>query len=653
MKRIISLLVCVSLMTSCDYLDVVPDDSATIADAFKNESTTEAFLFTLYSYQNDYRNYRCFPGRMTTNEMMSQSRWGAQWFPFKRYIQNEIGSSFDMGTGSYSWRDIWLDSYAAIRHCYIFLDKIDDVVPQNTSTALFNEVREHWKGETYFLLAFYHHLLFQNYGPIVVMPGQVNTQLPRSSVDESVEAIVEWYDKAIELLPPTTGRANLGRANKMIAKAMKAKLLVYAASPLYNGDPENVFADATPEFKALMNLQRDNSKWERALAAVDEAIAFAEGTGSIKLYEFASPEPVTGRPAAMSPERKAYLNVRTLMSTNWNSELIWGFGGTSRIEGDQWERHVAPKGLGTRRADMGDPVGGMSPTLAAVKLFYTAAGLPPESDPNRGYAWTEQGRMSIPAGENTCNLHLNREPRFYAAIGYDQGIFEYNNWTEHTLKLKRGTGSTDHFNQGLFVSGTVDNAIQNQDRLESGYSLKKTINPNSVASSSAFTTSANVFPLMRLADLYLLYVEACAEAKGNLDAKAQSYIEKIHNRAGLNGSNFYYKNYTGAQLVEAVRRERMIELIFESHWHFDLRRWQMADKWHNEGMWGSAGYADKAGMWGLNILGTDNDAFYQEVYKLPGTNMSNPYIFDKRMYFAPIFYKHININDLLVQNPGY
>ena len=171
MKNIITIL-CLTFMlgfASCNMLDVVPDDTATLADAFKDEDKAEGFLFTCYSYQYDPRNFRTVPGRATTDEMVAESRWGAQWFPFKQYNENVIGSSFSMGTGLYDWRDIWLDGYQAIRQCYIFLENIDAVVPKTTPANVFEPLKQQWKGEAIFLLAYYHHLIFQNYGPIVLV----------------------------------------------------------------------------------------------------------------------------------------------------------------------------------------------------------------------------------------------------------------------------------------------------------------------------------------------------------------------------------------------------------------------------------------------------------------------------------------------------
>jgi hypothetical protein len=367
------------------------------------------------------------------------------------------------------------------------------------------------------------------------------------------------------------------------------------------------------------------------------------------------------------------LNVRG-KSLDWNSETIWGSGGGSSIGArqeageDDWPRHVVPRGLGTRRNSEGNPVAGIAPSLTTVKIFYSNNGLPLEIDNNRGYAWTSEGRMAMPAAptanhfravpavETTANLHHNREARFYAAIGYHHGVYEFNDWTEHVLNMRRAINGEDFHAQGLRVQGEgnadqINNAINGQDRLETGYAVKKGIRPDGVAMAGTWTRPREMFPIMRLADLYLMYAEACAEANGRLDDRAKGYIAAIHNRAGLDGANFYYRDFTGAQLVEAVRRERMIELIFESAWHFDLHRWQMADKWYNEGMWASQGFSNRDGMWGLNILGMTNEDLFREVNR--NGAFSSVYRFDKRMYLLPIRTEYININPLLVQNPGY
>lgn len=659
MKKIVYLLICAFILVGCNFLDVVPDDTATLEDAFRNEIAAERFLFGTYSFMQDPRNFRNRGGRMTTNEMAGAARWGAQWFPHMAYIQNMIGAGSTMGDGFHQWHDVWAMNYRAIRQVYIFLERIGDVTPSVMPPADFERERQRWIGEAYFLLAYFHHDLFINYGPIVLVEGTAITMKPRSHVNDVVDRIVEWYDRAIELLPTTVDAADMGRATSMIAKTMRARLLLFAASPLFNGDPQGIWADADPEFRALVNTTRDNARWQRALTAIDEAITYAHANGA-RLWEWVGPDPATGLPVA-TPERQAYLNVRTKAITHQrNPEWIWGHGGGTRWDANQWERHTLPRGLGTRPNQGDQPFGAMGPTLTAAKIFYSANGLPIESDPNRGFPWTETGRMSVPSGAHTANLFLNREPRFHAAIGYHGGVFEYNNWTEHRLDMFMRVGLSGTVGSGLRVQSMdrthIETAIQQNDRLETGFALKKMISPAGTATAALFSATPMFFPKARLAELYLAYAEAHAELHGNLNARARGFIQAIHNRAGLTNT-FFFSNFTGDELIEAIRRERMIELIFESHWHFDLRRWQIAYQWHNHGMWATAGMGDRDGMWGLNILGTDNASFFREVNNTGGIDgfaeLRGPILFDNRMHLQPIRTGHLNINHMLVQNPGY
>ena len=667
-NKIIYLLVAAFILGSCNFLDVVPDDTPTLRDAFANETTSEAFLFGVYSFMADPRNWRARPGRLTTNEMKVSGHWDAQWFPFMRFQRNEFDASSPLTTDVNNfdvWNDIWLNNYRAIRQAYIFLDNIGAVVPSILPPATFNARREEWRGEAYFLIAWLHHELFKNFGPIVIADEIITGLRPRSHINDVVDFIVEMYDRAIALLPVSQPLAQLGRADRIMAKTMRAQLLLYAASPLFNGDPAGVFNDAEPEFRALINTERDNARWQRALTAIDEAINFAHANGRA-LFRHVGPDPVTGQPVT-DPLRQGYLNVRRKFVENWNSETLWGHGGGRRIEGGRWIDHTVPRGLGGRPNTLAGVHGtgiqlhppasgrhphtpGIGPSLTAAMIFYSVRGLPMESDPDRNFPWTPAGRMGIgttPHGTQTANLFINREPRFHAAIGYHGGIFEINNWEEEILDMFWTPGGAT---QNLFSQGRIDGVM---DRIESGLVSKKTTPPTIEIRADNFDVQmGQAFPMMRLAGLYLAYAEAHAELHGNLSARARGFIADIHERAGLS-RNFFFANYTGTALIDAIRRERMIELIFESHWHYDLRRWQIAYQWHNEGMWASAGMHDRDGIWGLNPQGTTNDTFFQETQVAGGGALMAPVRFHNRQHLLPIPNPHLFVNELLVQNPGY
>jgi hypothetical protein len=387
-----------------------------------------------------------------------------------------------------------------------------------------------------------------------------------------VDKIVGFYNNAIDNLPPTVQAADYGRASQVVARAMKAKLLLYAASPLFNGNTDYAnFKDK--EGKQFISQTPDKNKWATAMTAIDDAITFAKSQG-YDLYTYTKPDPTVGG-VVTDPFRQAYLNSRFVLVDNWNKEILWAC--TVQEGTDGFQRHAVVKAIDTRPYSQSSPVGAIGASLTAAEIFYTKDGLPPESDPN--FPWNT--RMTVAPGDSTILLHRNREPRFYAAIGYDRGMYEFNGGQgtvkEYTLYLRYNEKN------GCHSKGT--------DHLYSAYAVKKNINPEGQATSSAWSYQKYAYPLMRMADLYLAYAEACAEYQGSLNAKATEYINAVRRRAGIPDLN---ATLSGQNLVDAVRRERLIELIFESQWHYDLRRWKMAKKWHEN---------DKNGMWGLNDMG--------------------------------------------------
>lgn len=612
MKKLILILLLGIAVTGCDFLDIVPDDTATLADAFKNETTAEDFVFTCYSFQYNYFDFRNRVGMMTSNEYAGSYHWTAQWFPFMRFNEGTDNST----TPVY---DLWQQFYQGIRQCYIFLSNIENVKPVMMPANEFETNRKYWTGEAWFLIAYYHHLLLQNYGPVVVIEGETLSKQPRLPFDECVEKIAAFYDKAIENLPATVQAANYGRASQVVARAMKAKLLLYAASPLFNGNAEYAgFKDR--EGNQLISQTHDKSKWAKAMTAVEDAIGFAKSQGH-ELYRYVKPDPATGG-VVTDPFRQAYLNARFVMVDNWNKEILWAY--TIKEGADGWHRHVVVKGLDTRPYSQSSPFGAIGPTLTAAKIFYTKNGLPPESDPD--FPWAD--RMKIAPGDSTILLHRNREPRFYAAIGYDRGIYEFNG----------GQGTVREYT--LYLRGDEKNGchIKTSDHLYSAYAVKKNVNPEGQATSSAWGFQHFAYPLMRMADLYLEYAEACAEYQGSLNDKAKGYINDIRRRAGIPDLN---PALSGQNLINAIRRERLIELAFESQWHYDLRRWKMAKEWYKN---------DRNGMWGLNDVGKTAEDFYRETQLSSQTNVFHD---DGRNYLMPIKVNYVNTNELLVQNPGY
>jgi hypothetical protein len=269
-----------------------------------------------------------------------------------------------------------------------------------------------------------------------------------------------------------------------------------------------------------------------------------------------------------------------------------------------------------------------APTLQVVEQFYTENGIPVEDDEN----WVGLDPMElvtagaadkwhIQQGQKSIRLNFNREPRFYGSVSFHKGTF---------------------FGSGRYTTDTnpwIINMIMLGGNLEkgsaTGYLCKKMINLISSHSNSALTTYRYAFPVIRLADLYLMYAEALNEV-GGPGEEAYAYIDTVRIRTGLEKVVDSWNNHaiasqkgkpaTKAGLRDIIRRERLNELAFEGARFWDLRRWKLAEEYMNK-----------------PVRGFVNETV-NEVYPLK---------FEQKDYFWPIRTNVLVKNENLVQNPGW
>ena len=208
MKRIIYILLfaCAGALASCDFLDVVPEGQATQDDIFKTSKEARKYLNTLYTYAPNIAAYRYMPDFCAGDDIITATNGQTRYFPYKSMLYNEENASqtyyglWDATTSSPSGRTNY-DMYKGIRYCYIMIDNIDAVPGISPSVA------DEFKGEAYFLIAYYHWVLLTHYGPVILVRGQLDMGLPeeqvyvaRSPFDECVTFIAETYDRALEKL---------------------------------------------------------------------------------------------------------------------------------------------------------------------------------------------------------------------------------------------------------------------------------------------------------------------------------------------------------------------------------------------------------------------------------------------------------------------
>lgn len=595
MKNIVRIVIIyfLTLWSSCDYLDVVPNDTATLDHAFSNRAVTARFLATCYSHIPDITNPFYYPAWFNSRDEMDY----VEEYRVGNTVAGLISQGLQNADGPY--QDYWSGRrggkamYTAIRECNIFLNNVH--IPRDIQ----EEERTRWIAEVKFLKAYYHFFLMQLYGPIVIADKEIPIssspealQVYREPFDECVDYVLKLLDEAIPDLPLVLPdpASEQGRITKLIALSVKAKVLTLAASPLFNGNSDyKNWKDNRGKY--LISSEYNLSKWEKAARAIKEAIDACH-EGGLRLYTF---NRYSGGPKTynMNDSLVQLMTIRKAVTEDLenNTGVIWASqenfelnkGGSSYyILGDML-RSVFPP---IHQFDASEGLYYYFASWHMAELFYTNNGVPIDEDKYYDYA----GRFSIqrvtpgdnhqfyiPTGETTVKLHLNREARFYADLGFDRGFFEIATTTE---------------NGGASFSPFLTLRLgEKSDRVASGYVPKKIIAFNTSATQGDvhkhYTPYHYRFPLIRLADLYLLYSEALNEMKEQPDSEVYFWIDQIRNNAGLKGVLESWQNFSNKPerpttkngMRSIIQKERLIELAFEGQRFWDVRRWKLIDKY--------------------------------------------------------------------------
>lgn len=623
-KNIILSVIVLSMISSCDFVDVVPDNVSTIDNAFTMRSEAEKYLFTVYSYIPPHADPEANPGLLSGDETwlipgINPSAWRIA--KGEQNVVNPFNNYWDGGNRL----------FLGIRDANIFLENIGSVKDLDPFE------RDRWIAEVKFLKAFYNFWLLRMYGPIPIIEknlpissGVDEVKVARRPVDEVIDYIVELIDEAAPDLPEVIQNevTEQGRITKSIALAIKAKVLTMAASPLFNGNgdyPGFTTEDGTP----LINPEFDPQKWERAAEAARQAIDTCLAAG-MQLHTY---QPQVGAPD-ISDSTQVKMDLRTAVTEEWNAEIIWA--NTNSMVGTVIQGMATPR-IAPDTNPLFQTRGLYAPTLRIAELFYTEHGVPINEDNTWDYAGrynlrtaTEDDRYYLIDGYETAALHFDREPRFYAGIGFDGSIWYGNSrWDDNdTWGVKAKLGQLGGRASLSRYSAT-------------GYFNKKLVNARNAFSGSSYQVEFYPFPVMRLSDLYLLYAEALNEAEGPTP-EVYEYINKVRTRAGIPNVQDAWSTYstqpekyqTKGGLREIIHQERLIELAFEGQRIWDLKRWKKARDVLNSPIRG----------WTID---QETPSAYYRVRTIFDLS------FSQRDYFWPISERELLRNPKLVQNPGW
>lgn len=651
-----------------DYLDILPDDKPVLEDAFKDQYNAEKYLFTCYRFLPTFADPLNTLGLTGGGDVIYSDRDRSASLtqgppaPMQAFFQGNVVSNplmnfWDGQNGAN--RNLW----QGIRHCNVFLEniRIEDGGPRDLDEML----REKWIAEVKAMKAYMHFYLMRLYGPIPIMDKVIpisekddGINVYREPIDEVVNYIVHTLDEAIENLPDLNELdvvSEYGRITKTIAKSIKAKTLVLAASPIFNNN--NYYSGIKDNRGVELFPTGDSSeRWKRALKACDEASRSAEADGAtIYVSTNGGNNAIQDINALnISDTTLAMISLRQAVTQSWNPEIIWATNeNTNRLQqfstmlsDNEW---VNDGGRGAD--DLGQRHG---PTMNVVENFYSSNGIPINEDAdwiNNGWYLNryktkisdeEHQDYFIKKGQGTAILHFNRSMRFYASVGFQGGIWEGR-------ERRLADSSTPNFIAGMGSGQKRTSGFGNFSY--SGYLAKKLSHLKTAYTEERIYLRAErySFPIIRLTDIYLLLAECLnevggAEATDSEGKNALFYLDKIRARSGMEGvveswSKYAINEYKTKPnsidgLREIIRQERLNELAFEGHFYYDVRRWLIAEDFLNKPTLG----------WNMDA-NNRTDFFNVTVLAQPRFSM--------RDYLMPIKTSTLLQNPNLVQNPGW
>lgn len=667
---------CTTFISSCkkNYLesDQYFKDRITIEKVFKSKVYTEEWLAHVFQ-EFKGENVDVASKGLTPHNFADDMYYGDRDRDFDPSKTELSYNMFKMGI--YTENDkqgSWTQCYRGIRNATTFIHHV------YMNTEMTAAEIEDYRGQARFGRAYLYWLLLRKYGPIPLLPdeGIDYTQsyddiaAARSTYEECAKFIADELllaAKEMEKLGMNRGQDGSARPSCGAALATRAKVLLYAASPLANGNTSSFSARLVDDVgKRLLSVDYQDEKWALAAAAARDVIEL----GVYRLYWVPIQE--TGDDATVVPPNdnnfsgknwpegwanidpaKSYAQVfdGTLQASG-NPELIFTRGNNQDGESvADMVIHQLP------RSATGWNTHGLTQKLVDAYYMNDGKDIPgKDSEIGRGNGTNRlSGYVSAddyskgkyrPLREGVSLQYANREPRFYASVAYN-GSF----WTLLNETLERNR------NQQVFYyrDDTKGNGFNSSNAywLRTGFGVKKFVHPSDTyEGGSASRVISKAEPAIRYADILLVYAEALNELSGSYNIPSwrgttyaisrdikeiQRGTHPVRIRAGV--PDYPAQVYTSkVELRKTLKRERFIELMGEGQRYYDLRRWM------------DAPVEEALPVYGCNILMNvkERDLFHRPVaiWTLKTT-------YADKMWFWPISHSELKRNKRLTQNPGW
>jgi hypothetical protein len=554
-KLFLFLLACV-IPASCvdlDYTEQNTRDEAWTYEYFNEGIKNMVFDVYAQIYNNEFESNSAYFLAGATDEAQYALETGA--------VNNYVNGGWSAAN---PYSRIWEKSYTAIAEICMYLEKIDqaDITEWQYNSNYVNWVQqmEIFPYELRFLRAYFYFELFRTYGDVPLVTttltnAQANT-ISRTPANEIVEFIVDELDAVAPYLPVsyvTEVGAEIGRATRVAAYALKARTLLYAASPLFNPNG-------------------DKTKWAKAAEACKFILDNADAWG-IKLSNYGS---LWGHDAF------------------FNQELIFGLG-----RGDSNSFEMANYPVGVENGSSGN-----CPSQSLVDQYEYQ---------NNGETFAQRYPGSIDLA--SVNPYEGLDPRFALTVVKNGDEWPTNGSQKAAIEI---------FSGGF-------NAAPKYGATPTGYYLRKYVDGSCVTTADNQTYRRHTWIIFRLGEIYLDYAEAVFNATGSANdatygLTANEAVNVLRNRADIQMPKF---TEDGEAWVERYERERLVELAFENHRFWDVRRWKKGAKYFK----------------------TIQVANISKSLQLTRSTVNRQW--DDKYYFYPIPQSELKKNPNLVQNPGW
>ena len=644
-------------MTSCnDYLNVDKYfyDQLTLDSAFAKRTYVEGWQSNAYEpldqiTETCYTDNANNPAWMSDDVIMEGSR---DW-------QN---GNYSASTNNDYSSNLLYKAYECVRKNSTFINNVDRC-PELTLSEIAD-----MKSQARFLRAYSYWALLRHFGPIPVVPESgldVNLpyqtlSLPRVSVDSVVNVIDRDLTLAARSLPLTRTSSNIGRPTRGAALALRARVLLWAASPLMNGNTD-LFDVVDNHGNKLVPQTYDESKWARAAAAAKDVI-------DLKQYKLYTVAPMgTDTLSYMRPPYNAdysnknfpdgwkdvdpYLSYKSLfdgtIKASQNPELIFTRTKSGYSYAENWSDQSMPRslkgsntmGVSLKQVNAYGMDDGETVAEGKASGYYTAEGFTVSSE-----GQYNGGNMVLPT--NVSKQYVHREPRFYASIAYNGRKWICSSASESSYRNQQAWYYREQTDgkQGLNEDGIPLSGIG---------CYKFTSDEDSWATGG--TRIKRTENTIRYAEVLLIYAEAMNELTKSYEmatfnnqpvtisrdvAAMHDCIKPIRVRAGLpDYSDDVYSNRDNFRTF--LKRERQVELFGENAFrYYDLRRWKDAEVEENQS------------FMGCNINITNETTRKQSFYKETAVTQV-PKVFIRKMYLWPFTTTEMKRNVNLTQNPGW